>query len=85
MTVRLKQPDADSVDLLKMRWDFNWQLGYELMDPIAVKPGTRIEATAVYDNSANNPFNPDPTKEVSWGEQTWDEMAMAILNIAFDA
>ena len=85
MTVRLKQPDADSLDLLKMRWDFNWQLGYELMDPIAVKQGTKIEATALYDNSANNPFNPDPMKAVGWGEQTWDEMAMAILNIAFDA
>ena len=56
-----------------------------MMDPIAVRQGTKITATALYDNSANNPFNPDPTKDVSWGEQTWDEMAMAILNVAFDA
>lgn len=86
MSVRLKQPgDTTASDLLKMRWDFNWQLVYQLADPIPLTSGSVVEATAVFDNSANNPFNPDPAKSVKWGEQTWDEMAMAILNVAFDA
>jgi hypothetical protein len=86
MTVRLKQPEEQAAtDLLKMRWDFNWQLYYELADPIPLTRGSTVEATAVFDNSPNNPYNPDPTKNVKWGEQTWDEMAMAILNVAFDA
>lgn len=86
MTVRLKQPGEETArELLKMRWDFNWQLWYELADPIPLTRGSTVEATAVFDNSSNNKFNPDPTKSVRWGEQTWDEMAMAILNVAFDA
>ncbi len=86
MTVRLKQPGTEETEnLLKVQWDFNWQLSYELQDPIPLTQGSTIQATAVFDNSTNNPFNPDPSKNVKWGEQTWDEMAMAILNVAFDA
>jgi len=85
MTVRLMPPEGDPVELLQMRWDFNWQLFYELADPLLVRAGSRLEAVAIFDNSANNPFNPDPSAEVRWGEQTWEEMAMCILSVAVDA
>ena len=44
--------------------------------------GSRIECTAVYDNSSNNPHNPDPTAEVHWGEQSWDEMMIGWFDVA---
>ena len=62
------------------RYDFNWQLSYLLREPLDVPGGTRIHATAWYDNSADNPANPDPTKLVRWGEQTWDEMLIGYLD-----
>ena len=45
--------------------------------------GTRIECMAHYDNSANNPANPDPTKEVRWGDQTWEEMMIGWFDVSF--
>ncbi len=83
--MRLAQPDGAKQDLLKINWDFNWQLIYELAEPIALKAGSRIQATAWYDNSANNKFNPDPTKTVEWGDQSWEEMMIGFFNVAFDA
>ncbi len=56
------------------RYDFNWQLEYMLREPIDVPRGTKLKVTAWYDNSAANPANPDPTKLVRFGDQTWDEM-----------
>lgn len=56
------------------RYDFNWQLRYELATPKRLPRGTRLLCTARYDNSADNPANPDPTQEVTWGDQTRDEM-----------
>jgi len=56
------------------RYDFNWQLGYQLVKPLKLSAGDRIDCVAHYDNSANNKYNPDPTKEVKWGDQTWEEM-----------
>jgi mono/diheme cytochrome c family protein len=56
------------------KYDFNWQLVYELRRPIDVAAGTRLRVTARYDNSEKNPANPDPTKWVTFGEQTSDEM-----------
>ena len=72
---RLIYPDGSSKVLLRVpKYDFNWQTYYILAEPLAAPKGTRIEAIAHYDNSANNKSNPDPTKDVHWGEQTWDEM-----------
>ena len=62
------------------RYDFNWQLSYLLAEPLDVPGGTRIHATAWYDNSEDNPANPDPTKLVRWGEQTWEEMLIGYLD-----
>jgi len=68
-------PDGrDEVLLSVPRYDFNWQLAYELKDPLELPKGARIDCVAHFDNSANNKFNPDPTKEVKWGDQTWEEM-----------
>ena len=68
-------PDGRSEVLLNVpRYDFNWQLGYQLENPILLPKGTRLECVAHYDNSPNNKYNPDPTKEVRWGDQTWEEM-----------
>ena len=68
-------PDGrDEVLLSVPKYDFNWQLAYELKAPLDLPKGTRIDCVAHFDNSANNKYNPDPTKEVKWGDQTWEEM-----------
>ncbi len=67
------------------RYDFNWQLQYYLTEPIALTRGSRIECYARYDNSANNPANPDPSKEVRWGDQSWEEMLAGTVEVAIDA
>ena len=68
-------PDGRSEIALKVpKYDFNWQLSYALTEPLKLPKGTRIDCVAHYDNSANNKSNPDPTKEVRWGDQTWEEM-----------
>ncbi len=62
------------------KYDFNWQLLYELQEPITLPKGTKIICTAWYDNSDKNPANPDPTKDVFFGEQTWEEMMIGYVN-----
>ena len=56
------------------KYDFNWQLSYELAQPLILPKGSRIDCVAWYDNSPNNKYNPDASKEVRWGDQTWEEM-----------
>ncbi|MBX3411268.1 MAG: thioredoxin family protein [Pirellulales bacterium] len=71
----LKYPDGTMETLLDVpKYDFNWQLWYMLQEPKVIPAGSRMVCTASFDNSDQNPSNPDPTKEVKWGEQTWDEM-----------
>jgi peroxiredoxin len=71
----LETPDGRREVLLDVpRYDFNWQLWYLLQEPRMIPKGSRMICTAHFDNSADNPANPDPSKEVIWGEQTWDEM-----------
>ena len=71
----LTYPDGRHERVLEIpRYDFNWQLEYVLREPIDVPRGTVLKVTAWYDNSAANPANPDPTKLVRFGDQTWDEM-----------
>ncbi len=65
-------------------WSLNWQLSYKLAKPIELQPGSKIKATAWWDNSANNPANPDPTKVVTWGEQSWEEMMIGFVDVAVD-
>ncbi|MCU0708188.1 MAG: redoxin family protein, partial [Pirellula sp.] len=61
------------------RYDFNWQLLYRYAEPVSVKAGDTLRFTAWYDNSSNNPANPDPNKEVKWGPQTQDEMHLGYV------
>lgn len=68
-------PDGRSEILLNVpEYDFNWQHTYIPKEPIALPKGTRIDSVAYFDNSPKNKFNPDPTKAVRWGDQTWEEM-----------
>jgi hypothetical protein len=78
-------PDGTSRVLLSVpRWDFGWQLTYFLKEPVAAPKGSRLECVAHYDNSANNKFNPDPTKLVEWGPQTWEEMMIGYIDYTID-
>jgi hypothetical protein len=56
------------------KYDFNWQITYELAEPKPLPKGTRLVCTARFDNSEDNPANPDPTDTVRFGPQTWHEM-----------
>jgi hypothetical protein len=77
----LTYPDGRSEELLNVpNSEFNWQWSYILAQPRQVPAGSKIEATAWYDNSANNKYNPDPTKEVHWGDQTFQEMMIGFFN-----
>jgi hypothetical protein len=68
-------PDGKSEVVLNVpRYDFNWQLTYELKKPLFLPKGSRLDCVAHFDNSTKNKFNPDPSKEVRWGPQTWEEM-----------
>jgi hypothetical protein len=85
ITYRAIYPDGRSEILLSVpRYNFNWQVYYYPVKPLAAPKGTRIEAVAHYDNSAKNPRNPAPAKEVRFGEQTWDEMMNAFFDFTVD-
>jgi hypothetical protein len=74
-------PDGKHQMLLSLpKYDFNWQRDYDPVKPIHIKAGTKLVATWVYDNSAHNPANPDPKRNVTWGEQTPDEMMYFRIN-----
>jgi hypothetical protein len=75
MTYTAKYPDGRVETLLSVpKYDFNWQITYQLKEAKRFPKGTEIEVVAHFDNSPQNKFNPDPTKDVTWGDQTWEEM-----------
>jgi hypothetical protein len=66
-------------------WDFNWQGFYTPVNPVPLSFGSTVRVTSVFDNSFNNPKNPnDPIVPVSWGERTVDEMCLAFVGVIFD-
>lgn len=68
-------PDGKTETLLHVpRYDFNWQTAYRFKEPKQVPAGTKVKLTGWWDNSKDNPYNPDPTQEVTWGEATHEEM-----------
>ncbi len=81
----MKRPtDTDWVTLLDVpAYDFNWQTAYRLADPLALPEETIIKCIAHYDNSSDNPNNPNPGDVVRWGEQTWEEMLIGYFDVAF--
>ena len=82
----LVRADGQPETLLRVRpYDFYWQLTYRLAEPRLLKAGTRLEWIATYDNSKNNPRNPDPSAEVRYGFQSWEEMMVGFFDVAVDA
>jgi len=78
-------PDGTSETLLNVpKYDFNWQITYELATPKVLPKGTEVEVIAHYDNSTANKFNPDPSKDVRWGDQTWEEMMIGFFSTVVD-
>ncbi|MEY2758587.1 MAG: hypothetical protein RIR33_2365 [Pseudomonadota bacterium] len=79
--LKQKNPDGSEQMLLSLpKYDFNWQRDYDPVEPIHIKAGTKLIATWIYDNSEHNKANPDPTINVTWGEQSWEEMMYFRVN-----
>jgi len=81
----LLEPGRPPEPLLRVNYDFYWQLSYTLAQPRPLKAGTILQAVAWYDNSKYNPHNPDPSVAVRWGDQTYDEMMVGFFDIAVPA
>ena len=64
-------------------YNFNWQIAYPYKNPPVFPAGTVLHVTSYHDNTANNPFNPDPTVRVGWGNTTEDEMAIGWTNFVY--
>jgi hypothetical protein len=78
-------PDGRQETLLDIpHYDFNWQLSYDLKQPKYIPKGSRVLVTGVFDNSTANRANPDPSKAVRWGSQTYDEMLIGYMEIFRD-
>ena len=76
-------PDGSTETLLNVpHYDFDWQSGYRLLEPKRLPRGTILRAVGAFDNSAENPKNPNPRATVSFGEQTYDEMFIGYINYA---
>ncbi len=79
----LQTPSGKRTTLLDVpAYDFNWQTTYALAEPMPIEPGSRVLCRAVFDNSDQNLHNPDPSKTVRWGDQTWDEMMIGYYHYA---
>jgi hypothetical protein len=78
-------PDGSTETLLRVNYNFYWQLSYRLAQPRPIAAGTTLQAVAWFDNSKNNPHNPDPTAAVYWGDQTYDEMMVGFFDVAVPA
>jgi thiol-disulfide isomerase/thioredoxin/mono/diheme cytochrome c family protein len=77
----LVRPDDSRELLLSVpNYNFFWQTNYELATPLSIPAGSKIEYTAIYDNSKSNLLNPDPRAWVRWGEQSWDEMMIGFFD-----
>ena len=78
-------PDGRTETILSVpKYDFNWQTDYIFAQPLRLPRGTKIHATAWYDNSRANRSNPDPTADVRWGDQTWEEMMFTGFTFSID-
>ncbi|MEM8768791.1 MAG: hypothetical protein AAGE43_15190 [Pseudomonadota bacterium] len=77
-------PDGSEEMLLSVpNYDFNWQTTYILAEPKFIPAGTKIVHTTWWDNSGQNPANPDPSREVPWGQQSWDEMLFGAASLRY--
>jgi hypothetical protein len=77
-------PDGRKEVILSVpNYDFNWQHEYVFEKPLQLPAGTKLHAKAWYDNSPANKSNPDPSKTVTWGDQTWEEMMYTSITYSF--
>ncbi|MDX1383092.1 MAG: alkyl hydroperoxide reductase, partial [Thermoanaerobaculia bacterium] len=84
MTFTAEYPDGEKEILLDVpNYDFNWQLTYTPTEPKVLPAGTTIRVDATFDNSADNPANPDPGANVTFGEATTDEMMVGFIHYTF--
>ena len=80
----LTYPDGTTETLLSVPdYDFNWQSVYRFAKPLEVPKGSKLTWIGHWDNSADNPRNPDPKKAVFWGLQTWDEMQNGWMEVVW--
>lgn len=82
---RIIRPGEPPQILLHVNYNFYWQLSYKLAEPLPLKAGTMLQAVAWFDNSSDNPHNPDPNVAVRWGDQTYDEMMVGFFDVAVPA
>ena len=82
--LRVITPSKEPQTVLKGKFDFEWQMGYQYAEPIALPKGSKLQLITHFDNSTANRFNPDPTKKVVWGPQNWDEMSNCFIGVLFD-
>jgi peroxiredoxin len=81
----LKLPSGQTQVLLSVpQFDFNWQNTYRLSQPVDVPKGSTLHCVAHFDNSKDNPANPNPKKIVRWGDQTWEEMMIGWMTLAWN-
>ena len=79
-------PDGREETILDVpEFDFNWQIHYELAEPLYLPAGSKITGIGVYDNSLGNRWNPGPHLEVYWGQQSWDEMYQAFTEYTVES
>jgi hypothetical protein len=83
--LRMILPNGETRTVFKGIFDFNWQISYNFAEPILMPKGTRLVGISHFDNSPNNPFNPDHAKEVHWGFQNWEEMSNCFMGLVFDS
>ena len=81
----IMHPDGKRETLLRVNYDFYWQVSYRLSEPRLLAAGTKLEVVAWYDNSQNNRHNPDPDSPVEWGDQTYNEMMVGFFDVAVPA
>lgn len=75
MSFAAHYPDGTVQELINIaNYNYNWQIEYKLDEPVFVPAGTKVMATGAFDNSTQNKANPDPSRSVPWGDQSWDEM-----------
>ena len=85
MTYQLTFPNGETQTLLSVpHYDFNWQMGYDVVEPIKIPKGTHLKVTAHFDNSVNNKFNPDPNQTVYYGDMTWEEMMFPFFSVTVE-
>ena len=85
MTFTVIYPDGESKIALRVpNFRFEWQIGYELAEPIPLPKNSQIMITGHFDNSANNPDNPDPSQTVYYGDMSWEEMFTGFIGLIVD-